>query len=109
MILSPRQRIVLSVVAILSLVGTNGVFLYYLVLRPRELWAGLTHPTALVFEIDVLVVLVLLASYFALRPLGRWSWRTFVALSLLGGLGFSIPAFVLLNGRKRVDGPGVGS
>lgn len=98
--LTSRQRIVLGIVAVLSLVGTNGVFLYYLLVRPRELWAGLMHPAALVFEIDVLVVLVLLAWYFALRPLGRWGWKSFVALSLLGGLGFSIPAFVLLNSRE---------
>jgi hypothetical protein len=100
--LSPRQRTVLAIVALLSFVGTNGVFLYYLLFRTHELIRALMHPAALVFEVDVLVVLVLLATWFAMRPLGRWSWRTFVGLSLLGGLGFSIPAFVLLNSREGV-------
>ena len=97
MILTPAQRTVLTLVAILSFVGTNGVFLYYLLFHTRELFAALLHPAALVFVIDVMVVLALLAVFFAMRPLGRWSWRAFVGLSLLGGLGFSIPAFVLLN------------
>lgn len=103
MVLSRRQRTVLTVVAVLSFVVTNGVFLYWLIFRTRELVAALLHPAALVFEIDVLVVLVLLAVYFGRYPLGRWSWRTFVGLSLLGGLGFSIPAFVLLNSPATAD------
>jgi hypothetical protein len=106
MTLTRRQRTVLAIVAVLSLVITNGVFLYYLLFRTRELLAGLLHPAALVFEIDVFVVLVLLAVHFARYPLGRWSWRTFVGLSLLGGLGFSIPAFVLLNSPRTGDPAG---
>ena len=93
----------LTLVALLSFGLTNGVFLYWLVFRTRELVSALLHPAALVFEIDVLVVLVLLATWFAMKPMGRWSWRTFVGLSLLGGLGFSIPAFVLLNSPAGLD------
>jgi len=103
MVLSRRQRTALTIVAILSLVVTNGVFLYYLIFRTRELIAGLLHPAALVFEIDIAVVLGLLAYYFAKHPLGRWSWRSFVGLSLLGGLGFSIPTFVLLNSPPALE------
>jgi hypothetical protein len=98
--LTPGQRTVLLLVSLLSFVGTNGVFLYYLLFRTRELVAALLHPAALVFEIDVLTVLILLAVFFARKPLGPWTWRSFVGLSLLGGLGFSIPAFVLLNSPK---------
>ena len=98
--LTAGQRTALRVVAVLSFIGTNGVFLYYLVFQSRELFEILLHPAALVFVIDVFTVMVLLAVYFAARPLGRHRWPTFVVLSLLGGLGFSIPAFVLLNGRK---------
>ena len=101
MVLSRRQRMVLTVVALLSFLVTNGVFLYWLIFRTRDLVAGLLHPAAMVFEIDVAVVLALLAYYFARNPMGRYSWRTFVGLSLLGGLGFSIPAFVLLNSRPE--------
>ena len=73
------------IVALLSFVGSKGVFLYYLFFRTRELFSALTHP----------------AARFAAHPIGHWSWRTFVGLILLGGLGFSIPAFVLLNSRER--------
>jgi hypothetical protein len=98
--LTAGQRAALRVVATLSFIGTNGVFLYYLVFRTRELFRVLVHPAALVFVIDVFTVMVLLAVYFAGRPLGRHRWPTFVVLSLLGGLGFSIPAFVLMNSRR---------
>lgn len=97
MLLSSRQRPMLVVVALLSFGVTNGVFLYWLLFRTRELVQGLLHPAALVLELDIVVVLGLLTVYFARHPLGRWSWRTFLGLSLLGGLGFSIPTFVLLN------------
>ena len=106
MLLSPRQRTALMVVAVLSFVGTNGVFLYWLVFHPRDLVAGLLHPAALVFEVDLLVVLGLLAGYFRQAPLGPWSWRTFVVLSLVGGLGFSLPVFILLN-HSAASPPGL--
>ena len=106
MLLSARQRTMLGVVAFLSFAITNGVFLYWLLFRTRELVRGLLHPAALVFELDIVVVLGLLTVYFARHPLGRWSWRTFLGLSLVGGLGFSIPTFVLLNSpAARGTGP----
>jgi len=42
----------------------------------------------------------LLAIYFARRPIGRVSWQTFVLLSLIGGLGFSLPLYWWLNTRS---------
>jgi hypothetical protein len=105
MTLSSRDRIVLLVVAVLSFVGTNGVFLYFMIFRWNDLVAALLHPAAFVFVVDVFVVMILLAVFFARHPIGRHGWPTFVALSLLGGLGFSIPAFVLLNDARR-ESPG---
>lgn len=101
--LSPGQRFALGLVALFGLVGPNGVFLYYAFCRWPELVAALRHPVAMALLVEAFVVLALLAVYFAKRPLGRWSWKTFVVLSLVGGLGFGIPAFVLLNSAKAGD------
>ena len=94
------QRVLLVVVALIGLLGLNGVFLYYLMLRREEMIRALMHPVALVFVIEAFVVVGLLAAYFAWRPLGRWTWRSFIVLSLVGGLAFSLPTFLLLNDRK---------
>ena len=48
-----------------------------------------------------LLLLVLLAVYFARHPLGPIRWPWFVVLSLLGGLGFGLPLYYWLNTRRR--------
>ena len=100
MALTPRQRLVLTIVAVFGFAGPNGVFLYYLLVRSSELVRALTHPAALAFVFDSFVAMVLLAAFIAKRSFGRYGWPSFVALSLLGGLAFSIPVFVLLNQRR---------
>jgi hypothetical protein len=41
----------------------------------------------------------LIAWWVAQNPVGRYSWKIFVLLSLIGGLGFSLPFFWYLNKR----------
>jgi hypothetical protein len=55
---------------------------------------------ALGFMLDVLLVLVVLGIYFARRPIGPVKWYWFILLSLLGGLGFSLPLYYWLNHRQ---------
>jgi hypothetical protein len=86
-------------VALFGLLGPNGVFLYWAFARHREFHAALTHPVALALMIEAFVMVALLAIWLAKRPLGPWGWRSFVAMSLLGGLGFAAPMIVLLNAR----------
>ena len=47
--------------------------------------------------IDAFMAMLLLASLYARRPIGRFAWPWFVLLSLLGGLGFSLPLYWWLN------------
>lgn len=49
--------------------------------------------------LDVLLVLIILSVYFAHRPLGPVKWPWFILLSLVGGLGFSLPLYYWLNRR----------
>jgi hypothetical protein len=101
--LTPRQRALLTLVALFGLLGPNGVFVYYVLFRWNDLLAGMRNPVALAFLIEAMVVMVLLAALIALRPVGRWGWKTFLALSLIGGLAFSIPTFILMNAPRRRD------
>ena len=97
MTLSPHQRTALWAFALFGLLGPNGVFLYYAFFCWSDLLATLQHPVTLAFVVEAFLVMGLLAAYFAWKPLGRWGWKTFIVLSLIGGLGFAIPAFVAIN------------
>ena len=95
--LSPTARVGLRLAALFGLLGPNGVFLYYAFARRPEFVAAITHPVALALMIEAFLMVALLALWLARRPLGPWGWRSFVLLSLLGGLGFAAPMIVLLN------------
>lgn len=99
MALTRNQRLALGALALAGLLGPNAAFLYFLATRWDEFWTALGHPIALALLVDAVMATGLLAWYFARRPLGCWDWRAFVVMSLLGGLGFSVPAFFLLNAR----------
>ena len=87
----------LLVVAAFGLVVPNGFFIYWLLFEYQGLVPMLQDRLALGFMLDVLLVLALLAVYFARRPLGPVRWGWFVVLSLLGGLGFGLPLYYWLN------------
>lgn len=87
----------LLVIAMFGFLVPNGFFLYWLFSEYHGLGPVLHDNLALGFILDVTVALVLLAWHFAKHPPGRWRWPWFVALSLLGGLGFSLPLYWWLN------------
>jgi hypothetical protein len=75
----------------------NGFFVYWLLAEYNGLGPVLQDHLALGFILDVTVALALLAWHFAAHPPGPWRWPWFVLLSLLGGLGFSLPLYWWLN------------
>ena len=89
----------LQALALIGLLGPNGVFLYYAMARRSEFLTALSHPVTLAFLIEAFLVLGILAALLARRPLGPWGWRSFLVLSLVGGLGFSIPALLVRNSK----------
>jgi len=90
----------LAIAALFGLIVPNGLFLYWIVNEYHGLGPVLDDHLALGFILDAFLAMVLLAVYFAKRPIGKVKWPTFVALSLLGGLGFSLPLYWWLNTRK---------
>ncbi|HVT41170.1 MAG TPA: hypothetical protein VHE78_19190 [Gemmatimonadaceae bacterium] len=86
--------------ALIGLVVPNGFFVYWLMFEFHGLGPVLHDNLALGFILDVLLALIILSVYFARRPIGHVTWHSFVLLSLLGGLGFSLPLYYWLN-RSR--------
>jgi len=89
----------LLLVALFGLVVPNGYFIYWVVNEYHGLGPVFDNHLALGFMLDALLAMVSLAFYFARRPIGTVGWPTFVALSLIGGLGFSLPLYWWLNAR----------
>jgi hypothetical protein len=90
----------LLLIALFGLLVPNGFFVYWLLKEFNGIGPVLADNLALGFMLDVLIVLILLAVYFARHPIGRVKWYWFVVLSFVGGLGFSLPLYYWLNTRR---------
>jgi hypothetical protein len=90
----------LLVIALFGLVVPNGLFIYWLLAEFPGVTAVAQNKLALAFILDAFMALALLTVYFARRPIGPVRWPWFVVLSILGGLGFSLPFYYWLNLRK---------
>lgn len=93
---------VFLLLALFGLVVPNGLFLYWLLYEYDGLANIAQNKLAVAFIVDAFLTLVLLAYYFAKNPIGRVGWHWFIVLSLLGGLGFSLPLYWWLNKRDAV-------
>ena len=91
---------ILIAVALFGLIVPNGLFLYWFFVEFNGVREVLDNHLAVAFIIDAMMVLLILAVYFAKRPIGPVRWGTFVLLSLVGGLGFSLPMYWWLNNRE---------
>ena len=90
----------LLAVALFGLLVPNGYFVYWLMTGDHGIASIVNNHLALGFILDALLALVLLAWHYARHPIGRVRWPWFVVLSLIGGLGFSLPFYWWLNRRK---------
>ena len=90
---------VLLLIALFGLFVPNGLFIYWLFTEFSSITEVLNNWLALAFIIDAFMVLGLLAYWFAKNPIGKVTWPWFVVLSLIGGLGFSLPFYYWLNKR----------
>lgn len=91
---------ILLAIALFGLLVPNGLFLFWLFTDYPGHAAALQNTPAVALMTDAVMAVGLLAYYFARTPIGRVTWPWFVALSLLGGLGFSLPMFFWLNTRR---------
>jgi hypothetical protein len=96
---------VLLAIAIFGLLVPNGLFLYWLAVEFTTVGDVLANHLALGFMLDAFLAMGLLAYLFAIRPPGPYRWPWFVGLSIVGGLGFSIPFYLWLNFRSARQSP----
>ena len=89
----------LLVIALFGLLVPNGIFIYWLFTGFMGVSDFVTNRLALAFIIDAVMAMLLLAYFFAKNPIGNVRWYWFIVLSVIGGLGFSIPFYFWLNGR----------
>ena len=89
----------LLAVAAFGMLVPNGLFVYWLFNEFTSLEQVLSDRLALGFILDLFVATALLTYLVAAKPLGPIKWPWFLLLSLLGGLGFSIPLYLWLNWR----------
>ncbi len=90
----------LLVVSAFGLIVPNGLFLYWLFVEYQGLTQLWSNRLALAFIMDAFIALALLSYWYARHPIGRVRWPVFVALSIIGGLAFSLPLYWWLNQRK---------
>jgi hypothetical protein len=89
----------LLVVALFGATVPNGLFIYWLLVEFNGLAAVLQDKLAVAFILDAFLALGLITVYLVRNPIGPVRWPTFIVLSILGGLGFSLPFFYWLNVR----------
>lgn len=99
--MTPLSKGILLSISLFGLLVPNGMFFYYIIVEFSSLTEVLNNWLAMGFIIDAFMAMGLLTWWFAKHPLGKHTWKMFVLLSLLGGLGFSLPFFYYLN--KRVE------
>lgn len=91
----------LLIVAILGLIIPNGLYLSWVLTRFDSVGAALNNELAVGFLIESIIATMLVAYRFHVSPLGKVRIHWFIILSLVGGVGFGIPAFYWLNKRTR--------
>ena len=97
--MSSKMKAVVLTVSAFGLIVPNGMFFYYLFVQFSSVSEILNDLLALGFIIDAFMATGLISWWLAYNPIGRYSWKVFVLLSLIGGLGFSLPFYWYLNKR----------
>jgi hypothetical protein len=91
---------ILLLIALFGLIVPNGIFIYWLFTEFNGVSEVLQNKLAVAFIIDAFLAMFLLAYFFAVNPLGKVKWYWFIVLSIIGGLGFSLPFYWWLNKRS---------
>lgn len=93
---------ILLMIALFGLMVPNGLFLYWLLYEYDGLANFAQNKLGIAFILDAFLAMGLLAYSFASKPIGKVKWYWFILLSILGGLGFSLPLYWYLNKRVAI-------
>jgi hypothetical protein len=92
---SRAERFWLGILAAFGFAALNGVFVYEAIVRPETIGSTLANPLALVFVIEALVLVGVLAYLLKKWGVSHVHWAWFVVLSLLGSMAFALPVALL--------------
>ena len=102
-----RERICLSILAVVGFAGLNGVFVWAVLSRPETLTSAFQNPVAAAFMAEAFLLVGVLAYLLARWKVNQVHWGWFVVLSLVGGIAFALPMVLLWSSRHRTKSPGV--
>jgi hypothetical protein len=94
------QKIILWFASAVGVFGINGLFLNSLLLHPEQVKEAQANLYALAFMLEAFVLLPVLCFLIAKARLKSPGWKSFIVLSVLGSLAFSVPFSVLLWSRN---------
>ena len=99
--LSPKSRTLILLFAIITLVGPNGMFLYYSITQPELLQAANSNPIALAFMIEAFMLLALFLVYMWRKTKSVMQVVLYLGLSFIGSLAFSFAVYVYVYSKPR--------
>jgi hypothetical protein len=108
-----RHAVLIRWVAVVGLVGPNGMFLYVAATQPAQVLSALQNPVSLAFVIEAVMLMALCTWLLAATaersgPQGDGksspvSASVFVAASVIGSLAFSVPLALLRIARSAAE------
>lgn len=108
-----RHAVLIRCVAVIGLLGPNGMFLYVAATDPAQVLSALQNPVSLAFVIEAVMLMVLCTWLLAAtakrsdpqdagqsRPVRA---SVFVAASVIGSLAFSVPLALVRIARTSAE------
>lgn len=99
--LSPKSRILILLFAIITLIGPNGLFLYYAITSPETLQEANANPIALAFMIEAFMLLGLFLVYIWRTTKSVMQVLLYLGLSFIGSLAFSFGIYLFKHSKSE--------
>jgi hypothetical protein len=99
-----KERLTLWCLAIVSFFSVNLAFVYSLFFELEMLVGAFKNPVSLAFIVEAFLLMGAFSYLLTKWGVSRLHWRWFIALSLIGSMGFALPIVLLwpFNKAKRV-------
>ena len=92
---SSKERFSLWCLSLFSFFTINVAFLYALFFDPDAIFGALRNPVSAAFIVEAFLLMGAFSYLLTKWGVCKLSWRWFVALSLLGSMGFALPVILL--------------
>lgn len=86
-------------IAIIGLLGPNGLYLYFSLTQPELNSAAISNPIALAFMIEAIMLVAIFLFWVYQRTRSWKQVATYFVLTMCGSLAFSFPLFLYRNSQ----------